>query len=176
MPPEQKSLCWMKDMVDKFNIAEELVMEPSAGTFKSANMSMLLPQHQWFVRCDVSFSCYEQALPSDVGTFAKPIMNEKSKMKGSEEVQAAAEGIVTEMDQLVTKRRQNDRCMICTERCYIGAAIHDLHLRLSWNLLQRGWDCRRATARGDEQMGWVGPEKLYCVDKDTLLVVELSVI
>lgn len=46
---EQKNLVGMKNIIEKFSCAGDLVVNPCAATFKTAKVCMLLPQHRMSV-------------------------------------------------------------------------------------------------------------------------------
>lgn len=69
---------------------------------------MLFPQHGRFVKCDVDYSCFEQALTESIWTIIKHFINGKLDITGSAEVQSAIRALVSALEQLDAKSRHGD--------------------------------------------------------------------
>lgn len=76
--PEQKSIELMKDLLVKFSSPAEVVLDTCAGTFATAKVCMLLPEHRRFVGCEKDGECFSRSLGSVVEVYGKQFLNPKS--------------------------------------------------------------------------------------------------
>lgn len=59
---EQKSLSWMKDLVETFSPPGEVVVDLFSGTFPTAKARLELPRHRRFLGCEVKPNCFEASI------------------------------------------------------------------------------------------------------------------
>jgi DNA modification methylase len=88
--PEQKPLALMQTLVSKYSPPNGLVFDPFAGTLSTAKACLLLPEHRRCVCGDLDPKCAQIGMVQLVEVFAKQVLNEKSDIDGSADVQAAA--------------------------------------------------------------------------------------
>jgi DNA modification methylase len=88
--PEQKSIAWIKTLVNKYCPRGGIVFDPFAGTLSTAKACISLAQHRKCICGDIDNDCLQLSMPSLVEVFAEQILSDNSDISGTSEVQDAA--------------------------------------------------------------------------------------
>lgn len=81
-----KNVAPMKEVIHKFTLHGFLHVDCCSGKFSGAKECMLLPQHRWFIRCDLDVECDMSSLPQLAFIFAREVLNAESDITGDETV------------------------------------------------------------------------------------------
>lgn len=95
----------MKDLVDRFPKARELVYNPLSGTIATAKACMELPRHRSYVDCNVHAKCFAASVEALAEMYAKQVLIETSESFGSHMVVDACKIVFTAQDGLRARER-----------------------------------------------------------------------
>lgn len=102
---EQKIFSQMSDLLQKFSKGGGLAINLCTDTHSTAKACLLLDQHTEFVECDVNLEVLSAAKPDLVLTIASQVLNPKSEVSGSGEVQPAAGVFTTKMGASLARKK-----------------------------------------------------------------------
>lgn len=88
--PEQKGMAVMKYLVDKYSQPGDLVYDPFAGSYPTGRVCLSLPLHSRYILRDKDMDCNKYAMRHLVEGFSSQVLNPKSEMTGSSELDEAA--------------------------------------------------------------------------------------
>lgn len=87
---KRKSIIWVYELVSKFWKPRKLIVDPCAEMFATANDCMMLPNNCSFIGCTIDKVRFQTSMSSVVETLARQVLNDKSNITGSENIEAAA--------------------------------------------------------------------------------------
>lgn len=84
--PENKSAALMKDLVRKFTIPDDLVLDAFAVTFRIPRRRLWLENHRRFVGCNMKSDCAEKFMEAPVELQACQQVRDRPELKGAQEL------------------------------------------------------------------------------------------
>ena len=104
--PEQKSIQWMMELLEKFTLPGGCVLDFFSGTYSVAKACMSLKKHRKFIGGDADLNCFGYAEDSLVETYARQLLDRESDINTtSAVVHKAAQLYVSDVERLGHENR-----------------------------------------------------------------------
>lgn len=102
--PEENSVGWIKNFMNRFSNPGELVVDQFPGTYETAEKYVDLQWHRRFAGCEFDMDRFGARMEDLVETYERPVLNEKSDNSGLCEVMDVCKTLVPTLEELPARK------------------------------------------------------------------------